>query len=69
MGIQFALAANMGHYENSQVKFGEFREKKRLTSYRYDLLPLLHSCPGGVKRELVMSAGCKCNNTIFISNI
>ena len=24
------------------------------TSHRYDLLPLLHSCPGGVQRELVV---------------
>jgi len=31
--------------------------KKWLTSHRYNLLPLLHSCPGGVKRELVVSAG------------
>ncbi|MFT6003344.1 MAG: hypothetical protein ACI8UQ_000471, partial [Bacteroidia bacterium] len=28
------------------VKNRDFRQKNRLTSYRYDLLPLLHSCPG-----------------------
>ncbi len=27
---------------------------KLSTSHRYDLLPLLHSCPGGVQRELVV---------------
>ena len=34
---------------------GWIRKKgKLITSHRYDLLPLLHSCPGGVQRELVV---------------
>lgn len=27
---------------------------KLLTSHRYNRLPLLHSCPGGVQQELVV---------------
>ena len=30
------------------------KKGKLITSHRYDLLPLLHSCPGGVQRELVV---------------
>ena len=36
-------------YPNRQKKKG-----KLLISHRYNLLPLLHSCPGGFQRELVV---------------
>jgi len=38
------------------AKRAEKKQKKGklLASHRYDLLPLLHSCPGGIQRELVV---------------
>jgi len=44
----------MPENEWAGVGFLKINKGKLLISHRYNLLPLLHSCPGGVHRELVV---------------
>ena len=45
------------------------RKKGKLgTSHRYDLLPLLHSCPGGMWRELVVYDFPRRKDTEYLFN-
>ena len=43
------------------------RKKGKLdTSHRYDLLPLLRSSPGGIRRELVVYDFPECKGSHFL---
>lgn len=43
----------MQEKEMDGVEYLKKNKGKLLMSHRYNLLPLLHSCPGGVCKELV----------------
>ena len=54
----------VGYHKLSKIK------GKLLISHRYNLIPLLHSCPGGVHRELVVQdLPFKGKNTIILLDI
>ncbi len=40
--------------ERDLDKYQNKKTDRLLTSHRYNRLPLLHSCPGGVQQELVV---------------
>ena len=44
----------------------EIKKGKLSTSHRYDLLPLLRSSPGGIRRELVVYDFPDCKYSYFL---
>jgi len=50
-GELIALQLNLS---TDDLEYKRKKNGKLLTSHRYNRLPLLHSCPGGVQQELVV---------------